>query len=882
MYERRFSGFPGEGPGPDPAQADTYADRLAELAYAARGMEKPEHQAAVLLEAQRVAAWGLREAVSRARGSGLTWRDLAGTLRIPAASLHRKYQAGGGLFPGGDTAECPIVIREPSAVLAGSDAGDRGLGSMPRRLPERPLNLFVGREREAADLSRMLRRHRLVTVTGAVGIGKTRLALEIALQSDGMFRGGVFWAPLAGIPAHSDAQRITAAVTAAVQTGSQSVPLSAALERVTRLGAVLLIVDNCEHVVAGSGEFLHGLLAGHPSVTVLATSREALEVPGEARFRLDPFPIVPTDPADPWLAGSAAARLFVDRARLAAHDASLTGHEQVIAEVCNALDGVPLAIELAAKQCAVIPVTALPAQLGHQLDLVASRPGVHGLHTGLRAAIAWGYDLLDPVEQALFRRLALLPDGATDVTAAALSRGLGLDRAGVWAVLSTLTAKSMLTTTGTIQPARFGMLAAIRQYGREQLDTHNETPDVTELLVDWLANRADKYLSNMFIERGDDPAEAAAFQLAADAARRSQDPRYPKLAIRLARSMKDMGNLDGAQRTLASLLETGDLPPDVEARAHMTMAGVKRFSGDAAAAVEYAGRAQAIARAECGPLVRYQADMSLAAAVCNDPPFALAHAIEQITILRAQGLPELLSQGLNNLAWYLLINGQVKDAVASVDEMLALHEGSLARPEERHTAGSVALAAGDLQQASTHFTLGLANTGSHLRRIELVEGLGRVAASQNRPERALRLLAGAATQRERLGFVNDKWSDAQIAAARAVALAQLTAHEAAGEDSAGARLSINQLVSYAREDTFTGVTQETPLTERETAIAVLVARGYTTKQIAARLRYALGTVSAHIANSRAKLGLANRAELAAWTVRHHPELISEQPDPGTR
>ncbi|MCW2506721.1 MAG: hypothetical protein JWO79_5005, partial [Actinomycetia bacterium] len=755
---------PGEPDGDQAGEADAYLARLAELAGAARATSSAGAKAAALLEAQRVAAWGLREAVALARNSGMSWRDLSALLDMPAATLHRKYQQGGGLFSAGDVPPSDLA---PLLPTARPDSAARTPVAGGNGMPSLPMNLFVGRNRELADLPVLLRQNRLVTVTGPGGVGKSRLALEVAHRASGLGRGGVFWVPLAGLPTPADSSQVVAAVTAAVQRGhSHYRPIDEVIRDSSATGPVLLVLDGCEHLTAGCGEVVARLLATHSALTVLAVSREALGVAGEVRVRLDPLPAVRADSADPWLAGSAAVRLFADRARLAAHDVVLAGQEQSIARVCNALDGVPLAIELAARQCAVLPVAALEAHVDRQLDLPAAHPGsILGPHAGLRASVAWSYDLLAPAERALFRRLSLLPDGASDLTAVALSAGLGLNRAGVWAALTSLAGKSVLTTSAAA-PRRFGMLAAAREYGRERLGADGETAAVEELLLSWLASQAENTLNQPRVRAQASVAEpVAAFRFAAELARNHDDPRYPVLALVTALQLSWQAEMDDARRVLEPLLAETGLRPDDAARAQRQMAAICHEGGDFAAARRYAQRAHTIALAGCNPLLQ---DLTASTLIYSLDDSSAAEAAElgrqQVAYARTLGDADRLASDLNNLGWDLAVCGRTGEARAAIEEMLALRRDTVA-PWERQTAGTVALVSGAVREASLHFTAGLRDCTSAATVLDLVQGVALVAVHDGHAEWALRLLAGAAAHRERLGLARVEWWSQQTAAA---------------------------------------------------------------------------------------------------------------------
>lgn len=754
-----------------PGEADAYLPRLAELDGAALGALGVGDTASALPQAQHVAARGLRD---------------------PAAALDSSYMED-ALFPE---------------------------GGVPR-----PLSLFVGRDRELTEVNALLRQYRLVTVTGPVGVGKTRLALEFAHRVRGLFRGGAFWVPLGGLPRSAEPLQVAAAITAAVHSAGRNHPIGRVPGGAWMAGEVLLVLDGCEHVTAGIADVARRVFADHPGVRVLLTSREPVEVAGQAHVRLDPLH---ADPADPWLDASPAVRLFTDRARLAAPDVVLAGHERLIAGICNALDGLPLAIELAATHCAVLSVTELLAQLVHRLDMADARPGgVLGPHTGLRAAIAWSYESLGPAERAMFRRLSLLLDGAGYLTAVALSEGLGLDRAGVWEALTSLAGKSLLTITETA-PRRFGMLAAIREYGQEQLAADGDRAPAEELLVAWLKDQADELLSEPHVRaQSSDLDGAASFLLATEIARSAGDSRYPTLALATARQLSRKAEMDSSRSILQSLLAETALGPDDTARAQIGMAVICRESGDLTAAPLHARRAHEIAASGGSPLVQYQAVTALIYALGDDDAAeSAALGREQLVLARALGDPDRLAATLNNLAWDLMVCGNHSEARAAIEEMLALRRGSVA-PWEWHTAGAVAAVTGDTSEASLHFTAGLRSCADTSTTLDLAEGMAITAAHDGHVQRALQLLAATTAHRSHFGLPAGSWWARQTTHARSAALSNLTpATAAASEAAAGLTLQqLTQCALYFQQDYFT---PGTPPGETEPNIADLAVRRFAT------------------------------------------------------
>ncbi|MDQ1646414.1 MAG: hypothetical protein QOJ50_2598, partial [Cryptosporangiaceae bacterium] len=406
---------------------DAYVRQLATASSRAGSAAELAVQAAALAEAQRVSAWGLRAAVSAARDQGLSWRELAELLDVPAATLHRQYRAGQALTTPEDTgppaSRALAVTPEPPAPPPARDE----VSPIPIGL-----DLFVGRDQALADAPKLLARVRMLTLAGPGGVGKTRLAGELAGRVRNSYRGGVLWAELTPIaaapvapaaPRRSSAAGIEAAIVAAAGSQAQGKSVHDVLGAACEGGQVLLVLDNCEHLVDDVASTSVALLRAHPHLRILATSREPLRIAGESVMTVPPLS---TEPAGVRGGLPAAVRLFSDRAHAAA-GFDPAEHLDAIAELCRKLDGLPLAIELAARQVAVLPPETLLTRIGERLDLLTGGPrDAPDRQHSLRAAIEWSYQLLDPTEQAMFRRLAVLPGGFDQHTAAAVTADLGL------------------------------------------------------------------------------------------------------------------------------------------------------------------------------------------------------------------------------------------------------------------------------------------------------------------------------------------------------------------------------------------------------------------------------------------------------------------------
>ncbi|MGH3839404.1 MAG: ATP-binding protein, partial [Pseudonocardiaceae bacterium] len=321
----------------------------------------------------------------------------------------------------------------------------RSLDTIPNNLPGE-LTSFVGRRAELAQIGDPLQRARLLTLTGSGGCGKTRLALQAAADAMDRHPDGVWWVELARL---ADAALLPAAVIGAL--GLREVPGRALLDTLVeylRARRALVVLDNCEHLLAACAQFADVLLRGCPSLTILATSRAPLGVPGEVTWRV-PSMSLPAEPARQrieTLRLSDAVSLFIDRATLVRPDFAITAaNAPAVAQICHDLDGIPLAIELAAARVRMLAPEQIARGLSDRFRLLTGGARtVMPRHQTLQASIDWSHELLRDGERALLRRLSVFAGGWTLDTAEQVCPGAGIDRYDVLDLLTGLVDKSLV------------------------------------------------------------------------------------------------------------------------------------------------------------------------------------------------------------------------------------------------------------------------------------------------------------------------------------------------------------------------------------------------------------------------------------------------------
>ncbi len=346
----------------------------------------------------------------------------------------------------------------------------RALDTSPGNLRPASTSL-IGRESEIADIQAAVKAHRLVTLTGVGGVGKTRLGLEVAAQLADEFPDGVWVFELATVTDPAAVPDAVAAILGISQQLGKTVSESVAAALAGRIR--LLVIDNCEHVVDAAAELVEAIFLHSASVKVLATSREGLGVADERIWRVPSLDVS---------AGieSAAVRLFVERAESVATDFSLAHPTEAsaVVDICRRLDGIPLAVELAASRMASMSAGEVRSRLDHRFRLlVGSRRGL-ARHQTLRHAVAWSYDLLDDAEQSLLERCSVFA-GGFDIESACSVAGFGdNDDYAVLEVLDALVRKSLLVAERSSGRTRYSMLETIRQFAEEQLVAHGAATEV--------------------------------------------------------------------------------------------------------------------------------------------------------------------------------------------------------------------------------------------------------------------------------------------------------------------------------------------------------------------------------------------------------------------
>ncbi|EME15362.1 ATP-binding protein [Rhodococcus triatomae] len=365
-----------------------------------------------------------------------------------------------------------------SAAASASAPIDRA--TRPAPVLPAPLTSFVGRTRERAELAEMIRRERQVTAVGPGGVGKTRLALAVAAEVADEFPDGVWFVdlvPITGSHLGPVADAVGLALGLGEQPGrgmDQSV-LAALADR-----RVLLVLDNCEHVLDGVAPFIEQVLAECPRVTVLATSRARLMVPFERACPVPPMSLAGDGASD-------AVELFMDRAAAGGWPPNHALREQ-IAEFCQGLDGMALAIELAAARWTTLGLDGLTDGLSDQLRMLAGGARTDDRHRSVRAALDWSHALLDTDDQVLLRRVSVFTKSFTTKAAAEV---VGVGKGSVADGLARLSEQSLLVVLATPAGTRYRALETIRQYGSEKLAEAGELNEVRSLHLQWCLAQAD-------------------------------------------------------------------------------------------------------------------------------------------------------------------------------------------------------------------------------------------------------------------------------------------------------------------------------------------------------------------------------------------------------
>jgi predicted ATPase/DNA-binding CsgD family transcriptional regulator len=761
---------------------------------------------------------------------------------------------------------------------------------------------LIGRVQDIAELSRRLLHPdvRLMTLVGPPGVGKTRLALAVAEAVLADFQHGVVFVPLAPL---GDPELVVSAIAHQVGAPEQSgrsllASLTAVLERQHRL----LVLDNFEHVL-DAATVVTDLLAACPDLKVLATSRTHLHLYGEHEFPVPPLGL-PDDVDVPNVArlGEApAVALFVERAGAARPSFALTEENAAaVAEICARLDGLPLAIELAAARVRLLAPGAILERLDQRLDLLGEGPrDWPARHRTARALVDWSYDLLSEEQRVLLRRLSVFAGGWT-VEAAEAVCGFGvLDSTAVMDLLARLVDQSLVLAEEQGGAGRFRLLETIREFGLEQLEVHGGGAPTRR-------RHAQHYLA--FVEEADlrlrgpegqtwlDRLEAEHDNLRAALAWCKTDPSSVENGVRLAGALWRFWYVSGYAKEGLGLLEgalsaSGAVPTSVRAQG-LTAAGMLMWSqSDYARAGLLLEEALTLSRelgdrftvalalSGLGYVARSQGDCARAGVLQE----------EALALSRELGDRPGIARALFSLGYVALFQGDYARAAALQEEALALcreigDRWGIARALSG--LGYVALFQGDYARAAALYTESLAlyeQTGSKPDIAPCLEGLARVAGAQGEPARAARLCGAAEVLREAIGAPVQP-------PARAAHERTLSAIRAGlGEDgfsvarAEGRVMSLDQAVAYALKPASPPSRPAAsrvndpwePLTSREREVAALVARGLTNRQVAQVLVIAERTADTHVANILRKLELATRTQLAAWTIQQG--LIPREP-----
>lgn len=764
------------------------------------------------------------------------------------------------------------------------------------------LTSFVGRREEIAQIKQMLATARLVTLTGIGGSGKTRLALEVAteLAINDTPTDGVWWVELASLLNPDLVSQTVSGVLGLREVRNES--FSETLVRFLRSRQLLLVLDNCEHLVAECAELSERLLSSCPNVKILTTSREALAI-GAERIRLV-SPLALPQSQHPssiqTLVECEASRLFLDRAQAVNPGFSLTEkNASAILRICQRLDGIPLAIELAAARIRVLTVEQIAARLEDRFDLLTtgSRTALPR-HQTLRAAIDWSYELLSSEESCLFRRLSVFAGGWTLEAAEAVCSDGDIQARQVLDLLSRLVDKSLVIMQVQRDAARYYFLETIRVYAHDKLRQAGETRRFHTHHLDFFLKFAEetsgrhgswfyqeRFLKESYSIELDNFRFALTWSLGGEEIEKG---------VRFAAALLWFWNIANftteGNRWLGKALAVGShASPSVRANALSAAIYTYQRRGNYPEAIAFGEESVRIYR-ELGDMPRLALALrALARALCDqgNQERAIVIAEESIRLCRQVSNDICLVEGLITLATARQLLGDYEGSMPLLEESLALAQALQYEDGMYNSLGVTARvyrARGDFAQATRVYNQAMAQnwkTGYTFRLAFGLEFYAVLATLQKQVERAARLWGAAHALRQVAG-VPRPTSQQDYAEYERDTLSQLGQDRFARLYAEGAAMPLEQAVEYAMTAPMPDVAP-TPdqsvmpdkvpkqefggLTSRECDIGMLIAQGKSNREIAEQLVLSERTVETHIGNILSKLHFRSRTQIAAWILK---------------
>jgi predicted ATPase/Tfp pilus assembly protein PilF len=620
-----------------------------------------------------------------------------------------------------------------------------------------PLSLtsFVGREREIAELKTLIAAARLLTLTGVGGAGKTRLALRVAWDLLGSYADGVWLVSLSSL---SQGEQLPHAVAAALQIAEPSgFSVTQALISALRKRRMLLILDNCEHLSTAPAQLAGELLSACSDLQILATSRARLGMPGEMTYPVRPLS-VPLLTSTEAVAGSEAVQLFVERARFRRPDFALTpATVPAVLRICRQVEGIPLAIELAAARTGTLSLGEIADRLADAPEFLVSTDVVEERHSTLRSALDWSYRLLDPSERRLFRRLAVFRSGWDIAGAAAVDP----DSKGARALdlLSRLVDKSLVLAEGAVEEGvRYRMAEPVRQYAASLLQDAGEEAAARRYQAEryvTLAEDAEQELRGPEARRWLDRLTIERDNLH-DVLRWTAETPAPEIGLRIAAGIWRFwfmrGHLHEGRALLGAILRQADsAPPCVRARALNAAGAMAFYQSDIEEALTHYEAALALYRAlgDDAAVGRVLSNLALVLKDRGDFGCAERLFLEALDISSRREDKRSMASAYGNL-------GILAQEQGDYDRARRLHEQSLTLKREiggqfevantLNNLGAIALEQGEYGRARAFLEEGLAlatEQGVQRTRYVTLINLGHVARREGNTGEAMGHFASA-------------------------------------------------------------------------------------------------------------------------------------------